>query len=166
MTPAPEPQISVGDAVSVPWELEERTGVVQHVDEELERVTVEVSIEGHPERFSYPLSAVSSAPAHQDAKLAGGSTWAGGVDDNTVLKAVLEGVGPGRRVSVHLTPTRDEDDEPLLLVDVILLDPGDQKLPPEELLSLQTDVRNRVFEAIDEASVVIVQVLPRETSAA
>lgn len=162
-----EAQLSVGDVVAVPWELEQRRGVVQDVHEELGRITVELIIEGHPELFSVPFSAVSRVAGEKaEAVRPQHSPWAGGIDDNTVLKAVLEGVGAGREVLVHLTPTRDEDDEPLLFVDIVLLDARDQDLSPEELLTLQASVRDRVFQAIEEAAIVIVQVLPRETSAA
>lgn len=167
MTPDSQVRLSVGDVVTVPWELEERRGVVRDVNEELGRITVELSIEGHPELFSFPVSAASRVAGEtEEAARPEYGPWAGGIDDNTVLKGVLDGVGAERKVSVHLTPTRDEDDEPLLFVDVVLLDAEDQELSPEDLLALQTSVRDRVFEAIQEVAVVIVQVLPREASAA
>lgn len=160
-------QFSAGDVVTVPWELEELRGVVRDVNKELGRLTVELRIEGHPEVFNFPVSAVSLvAGDREEAARPENGPWAGGIDDNTVLKGVLEGVGAGRRVSVHLTPTKDEDHEPLLFIGVFLLDAGDQELSPDELLTIQTNVRDRVFEAIKEAAIVIVQVLPLEASAA
>lgn len=166
MTPKTDPDFAVGDIVEVPWELEERKGIVRALDRQLNRATVELIIEGHPERFNFPASAVS--PAYGDAEDLpdAGEPWAGGVDDNTMLKAVLNAVGADRRVSVHLAPTTDENGDPLLFLDVILLDPEDDNLAPEQLLDLQTQVRDRVFEALRERSIVIAQVLPRETSAA
>lgn len=167
MLSASEARPSVGDVAEVPWELEERQGVVRDVNVELGRITVELRLQGRPELFSLPVSTASRVGGTtEEAARPERWSWAGGIDDTTVLKTVLDGVGAEREVSVHLTPTRDEDDEPLLFVDVVLLDAEDQGLSPEELLALQTSVRDRVFAAVKEVAVVIVQILPREASAA
>ena len=159
-------EIAVGDVVEVPWELEELRGVVRRIDAPLGHVTVEVRPGGQPERFSVPLSVVTPVSRERDLPPSEAAMRAGALDEPYVLAAVLEGVGAGRRVTVNLTPTTDDDGQPLLFVDVTLLDVGDQQLSPEELLDLQTSVRNHVFEAVDETAIVIAQVLPRAASAA
>lgn len=158
--------IAVGDVVEVPWELEEIRGIVRRIDAALGQVTVEVRPQARPARFSFPVSAVKPVSRERDRSPLDTPTGPGVLDEPHVLAAVLEGVGAGRRVAVSLTPTRDEDDQPLLFVDVTLLDEADVRWSPEELLDLQTSVRERVFEAVDETAIVIAQVLPREASAA
>lgn len=158
--------IAVGDVVEVPWELEEIRGIVRRIDAALGRLTVEVCPEGHPARLSVPFSAVKPVSCEGGLLPSDTAKRPGVLDEPYVLAAVLEGVGAGRRVAVSLTPTRDEDEQPLLFVDVTLLDEADVQLSPEELLDLQTSVRDRVFDAVDETAIVIAQVLPRAASAA
>jgi hypothetical protein len=146
-------------------ELEERKGIIRAVDAQLGYVAVDLIIEGHPERFSFPVTAVLPAHGDDDEPPEGDQPWAGEVSDNTVLKAVLKAVGAGRPVSVHLVRTTDDDGEPLLFLDVVLLDPADQNLQTADLLALQTLVRDTVFSAVQERAIVIAQVLPLEASA-
>jgi hypothetical protein len=134
-----------GDRVEVPWELNVRRGVVMKVDDVLDRVLVAVDVDGYPEPISFPADAVNPLGAGED--------WEPGrlvppdIDTHAVLKPLLDAL-PGHTMSVGLLLTRDTLDQPILDVDIELLDPDDQDLSDDDLLAMHDAARKALRDAL------------------
>lgn len=152
--------VSPGDRVTVPWEMDERPGVVRSVDQQLVRAWVEIEIDGRPESFSFPLDALTRLEASGEGHPSDQDDLE--LDSHHVLKPLLDALGPDRPVSVGLLLTRDDDANLLLQVDVTLLAETDQSLPADQLIDLHDRIRSAVYQATDYQFAVVVRVGWRE----